>query len=179
MCILKRMIPLWADWMAVLEIMQHPAAVLKQPAQPVEQFDESLQAFIIDLQDTLAAAPGCVGIAAPQVGSGRQIIIVDVSNSRQKKHHGRLVMINPEITAWQGSVTGREGCLSVPDYTGNVLRAETVDVVACDAAGRQMSFSFTGFEARVVQHEIDHLHGLLFLDRLVSRRRDLFRREAV
>lgn len=163
--------------MAVLEILVHPDAVLKQQAEAVRQFDNSLQSFIGDLHDTLKSAPGCVGIAAPQVGASERIIIVDVPARKQETAHGCLVMVNPEITAWEGSVTGREGCLSVPDYTGNVMRAERITVTALDPAGESKTYHFESFEARVVQHEMDHLNGLLFLDRLVSRRSDLFRRK--
>ena len=85
--------------------------------------------------------------------------------------------MNPEITAWDGFVIGREGCLSVPDYTGNVVRAERIKLDALDRDGNALHFEMEGFEARAAQHELDHLDGLLFLDRLVSRRQDLFRRK--
>jgi peptide deformylase len=88
------------------------------------------------------------------------------------------VLINPEILAWEGMVKGREGCMSVPDFTGNVIRAESVRLSAQDEQGDSREFEMDGFEARAVQHEIDHLDGLLFLDRLVSKRHDLFRRKA-
>ena len=86
-------------------------------------------------------------------------------------------MINPEITDKDGSVVGREGCLSVPDYTGNVARWERIQVQAFNESGNRQIYSMEGFEARAVQHEMDHLDGLLFLDRLVSRRDSLFRRK--
>ena len=87
-----------------------------------------------------------------------------------------MVLINPEITQWDGLVTGREGCLSVPDYTGNVSRATHVMLEAVDVAGSKHDYECNGFEARAVQHELDHLDGKLFLDRLVSSR-ELFRRK--
>ncbi|MDH5728191.1 MAG: peptide deformylase, partial [Gammaproteobacteria bacterium] len=121
--------------------------------------------------------PGAVGIAAPQLGISQRVVIVDVSSRKKIKHHGHLVLINPEITQWDGLVTGREGCLSVPDYTGNVVRAECIHLSAFDIYGEQQQFEMQGFEARAVQHELDHLDGLLFLDRLVSRRHDLFKRK--
>ena len=162
--------------MAVREVLTHPAECLKQIALPVDSFDSSLQAMLTDLEDTLDEAPGCVGIAAPQIGVSLRVVMTDVEQSRGGRY-GRLILINPEIISRQGQVSGREGCLSVPDYTGNVLRAEQVTVHAHDRQGRHHSYEFSGFEARVVQHEIDHLDGLLFLDRLVSRRHDLFRRK--
>jgi peptide deformylase len=87
------------------------------------------------------------------------------------------VLINPEITEWEGFAVGREGCLSVPDYTGNVIRAQQIVLDAFDEAGELRHYEMEGYEARAVQHEIDHLDGLLFIDRLVSRRNDLFRRK--
>jgi peptide deformylase len=162
--------------MAVRDILLHPAACLKQVAVPVTRFDQTLQQQLSDLEDTLALAPGCVGIAAPQIGYSVRVLITDVSETKGGRY-GRLILINPEIIDRQGQVRGREGCLSVPDFTGNVIRAEDVIVQAQDRNGQQQVFEFSGFEARVVQHEIDHLDGLLFLDRLVSRRHDLFRRK--
>ena len=140
--------------------------------------DAALRTFIADLEETMRAGPAAVGIAAPQVGRAQRIVIIDASARKHIEHHGRLVLINPEITHWEGYVMGREGCLSVPDYTGNVMRAERVTVEALDEEGARHCYHMQGFEARVAQHEIDHLDGLLFLDRLVSRRNDLFRRQA-
>lgn len=163
--------------MAVLEILTYPDARLERIAQPVERFDDVLRAFIADLEETMRAGPGGVGIAAPQAGRAERIVIVDVSSKPKTKHHGRLVLVNPEITHWEGFVVGREGCMSVPDYTGNVIRAERITLEAFDEFGAALHYEFEGYEARAVQHEIDHLDGLLFLDRLVSRRNDLFRRK--
>lgn len=163
--------------MAVLEILTYPDERLERIAQPVEHFDDALRAFVADLEETMRAGPGGVGIAAPQVGRAERIVIVDVSSKPKIKHHGRLVLVNPEITHWEGFVVGREGCMSVPDYTGNVIRAERITLEAFDEFGAPLHFEFEGYEARAVQHEIDHLDGLLFLDRLVSRRNDLFRRK--
>ncbi len=163
--------------MAVLEILTYPDERLERIAQPVEHFDDALRAFIADLEETMRAGPGGVGIAAPQAGRAERIVIVDVSSKPKIKHHGRLVLVNPEITHWEGFVVGREGCMSVPDYTGNVIRAERITLEAFDESGAALHYEFEGYEARAVQHEIDHLDGLLFLDRLVSRRNDLFRRK--
>lgn len=161
---------------SLLEVLTYPDALLKRVAEPVERFDAELRDFIEDLAHTMEAGPAAVGIAAPQVGRGQRLVIVDVSARPRAAGHGRLVLINPEITAWEGHAVGREGCLSVPDYTGNVIRAERIQVNARDPRGAALEFAFEGFEARVVQHEMDHLDGLLFLDRLVSRRSDLFAR---
>ena len=162
--------------MAVLDILVYPDARLKQVSQPVINFDDSLRVFIKDLEDTLHSGPGGVGIAAPQVGRLERIVIVDVSGKPKIRHHGRLVLINPEILSQEVWVVGHEGCLSVPDYTGNVSRAQFITLQACDELGREQTYEMERYEARAVQHEMDHLDGLLFLDRLVSRR-DLFRRQ--
>lgn len=163
--------------MAVLDILIHPDERLRQESVPVETFDGYLQQRIADLEDTRQAGPGAVGIAAPQVGWFERVVIVDVSARKKTRNHGYLVLVNPEITRWEGYAVGREGCLSVPDYTGNVIRAEKIRLTACDPRGESMEFDMDGFEARAVQHEMDHLDGMLFLDRLVSRRQDLFRRK--
>jgi len=162
---------------AVLEILTYPDERLRQVSEPVQQFDAVLQAHIDDLEDTRRAGPGAVGIAAPQVGWFERVLIVDVSGRKKTRNHGHLVLVNPEITEWDGFAMGREGCLSVPDYTGNVVRAERIRLEALDRHGEPLSFDMDGFEARAIQHEMDHLDGLLFLDRLVSRRQDLFQRK--
>ena len=163
--------------MAVLELLQYPDSRLKQVSTPVQSFDAQLQAFITELEQTMRVGPGGVGIAAPQVARFERIVIVDVSSKPKINHHGRLVLINPEILAWEGMAKGREGCMSVPDYTGNIIRAEKIQLQAWDEGGKAQEYEMQGFEARAVQHEIDHLDGVLFLDRLVSRRHDLFRRK--
>lgn len=164
--------------MVRLEILTYPDARLTRESQPVTSFDDELRAFIADLEETMRAGPSAVGIAAPQVGRTQRIVIVDCSQKKGlPSNHGRLVLINPEITAWEGLATGREGCLSVPDFTGNVVRAERISLEAWNERAERLQLRFEGYEARAVQHEIDHLDGLLFLDRLVSRRNDLFRRK--
>ncbi len=177
--------------MAVLEILTYPDARLKQTSNVVELFDDALHAFIVDLESTMRAGPGGVGIAAPQVGRFERIVIVDVSSKVNNKtsrktssqrsvtSQGCMILINPEITHSEGRVVGREGCMSVPDFTGNVIRADTIYVQADDENGIQQQYKSSGYEARAIQHEIDHLDGLLFLDRLVSTKNDLFRRKLV
>jgi len=163
--------------MAVLPLLVYPDERLKQISQPVSGVDEALRTFILDLEETMRAGPGGVGIAAPQVGNFVRIAIVDVSGKPKTQSHGRLVLINPEILEWDGMAVGREGCMSVPDFTGNVIRAERIKVQALDEQGKLHTYEMNGYEARAVQHEVDHLDGLLFLDRLVSRRNDLFARK--
>jgi peptide deformylase len=164
--------------MAILEILKLPDPRLKEIALEVERFDDELHRFIDDLEETRLNGPAAVGIAATQVGRLQRIVIIDCSNTRKPvPNHGRLVLVNPEITEWDGFELGREGCLSVPDYTGNVIRAERIKLKAQDADGGELSFEMEGYEARAVQHEVDHLDGILFVDRLVSRRTDLFQRK--
>jgi len=164
--------------MAVLEILAIPDERLKQESQAVTVFDDELRAFIADLEETRQAGPAAVGIAAPQVNRHQRIVIVDCSTTRKPvPNHGHLILVNPEITEWDGYEMGREGCLSVPDYTGNVIRATRITLRAQDPHGNPLQFEMEGFEARAVQHELDHLDGLLFIDRVVSRRTDLFRRK--
>ncbi|MDX9741956.1 MAG: peptide deformylase [Gammaproteobacteria bacterium] len=161
--------------MARLELLVYPDTRLRRVAEPVDRFDEALRAFVGALEETMRAGPAAVGIAAPQVGCARRIVIVDASSRPKVRHHGRLVLVNPRITAREDAIVAREGCLSVPDYTGNVERAGRIVLEAHDEYGEERRYEMEGFEARVAQHEIDHLDGFLFIDRLVSRR-DLFRR---
>jgi len=163
---------------AILEIIKLPDPRLKQESEPVTEFDDELRAFIADLEETRLNGPAAVGIAAPQVGMFKRVVIIDCSTTRKPvPNHGRQVLVNPEITHWEGYEPGREGCLSVPDYTGNVIRATRIKLSAQDEYGEALEFEMEGYEARAVQHEIDHLDGMLFVDRVVSRRTDLFQRK--
>lgn len=126
-------------------------------------FDAVLRRLCADLEETLRASPGCVGPVAPQVHCFQRIGIVDVSARPQTPSHGRLLRVNPMIVAAQGEAIGREGCLSVPDYTANGGAPRA-------SKGWSASTIARGYEARAVPHELDHLDGLRFLNRLVSRR---------
>ena len=162
----------------ILDIILYPDERLKQESLPVVLFDDEFQTFIDDLEETRLAGPGAVGIAAAQVGRFQRVAIVDVSNMRKPvENHGYMVLVNPEIIAWDDYEIGREGCLSVPDFTGNVIRATSITLKAQDRYGEHHEYKMTGFEARAVQHELDHLDGKLFLDRVVSRSTDLFKRK--
>jgi len=162
---------------AILDVLVYPDTRLKRVSSSVKNFDDDLSKFIFDLEETMRAGPPSVGIAAPQVGRFERIVIIDVSSKPDIPNHGKLVLINPKIVSKQGSVVGREGCLSVPDYTGNVMRAEALTLQALNLVGKTVNYQMEGFEARAISHEIDHLDGVLFLDRLVSRRNSLFRRK--
>jgi peptide deformylase len=162
---------------AILDVLVYPDTRLKRVSSPVKNFDDDLSKFIFDLEETMRAGPPSVGIAAPQVGRFERIVIIDVSSKPDIPNHGKLILINPKIVSKQGSVVGREGCLSVPDYTGNVMRAEALTLQALNLVGKTVNYQMEGFEARAISHEIDHLDGVLFLHRLVSRRNSLFRRK--
>ena len=161
-----------------LDILTYPDERLKQLSEPVPVINARIQNFIRELEATRLAGPSACGIAAPQVGVFQRIVIVDVSNMKKPvASHGHMIMINPEIIEHDGMAMGREGCLSVPEFTGNVMRAEKIKLQFQNPQGETIQFETAGFEARAIQHEIDHLDGVLFLDRLVSRRTDLFRRK--
>ena len=162
--------------MALLNILVYLDEKLKQVSQPVEEFSEDLKKFIENLEETFRSFPRCVGIAAPQVGRFERIVLVDISHKPKQVNHGFLVLINPEITFHEGSSLGREGCLSVPDFIGKVERAKSITLKALNQKGEKLELQISGYEARAVQHEIDHLDGKLFLDRLVSRRNGLSKR---
>jgi len=163
--------------MAVRTLLHYPDPRLKRVSQPVTEFDTLLQELLRDLEDSMRAGPGSVGIAAPQINVLQRVAIVDVSARKGIAHNGCLRLVNPEIVLRAGEVKGREGCMSVPDYTGNVLRAAQIHLRAQDEQGHWHEWDCEGYEARAVQHELDHLDGLLFLDRIVSPRHDLFRRK--
>lgn len=163
--------------MAVRPVLRYPAAVLKSPAADAVA-GSAAEALARDLVDTMRASPACVGIAAPQIGVGVRAFALDVTGHRKAKScAGLVVMMNPEIVEHEGAETAREGCMSLPDITGNVRRATWVRVEGTDPAGTPVSVEADAFEARAFQHEIDHLRGLLFLDRVVSLRSDVFQRK--
>ena len=165
--------------MAVRPIVLYPDPLLKTVCSPVTVLDAEVDALVQDLVDTMVAAGHSVGVAAPQIGTCRRVVVVDVSKSKlgRDRNHGLLVMINPEILQESGQETIREGCMSVPDYTGNVTRAESIVVQFLDRQGKERVINASGFEAVAIQHELDHLDGLLFLDRVSSLKTDVFRRK--
>lgn len=143
---------------------------------PVSPGDPALAPIIQDMLDTLRASPG-VALAAPQIGCSVQIIVVDVSRKKGETGHGLVVLLNPRIRHQEQERIIREGCLSVPDYTGNVLRYEQAVVEGFAPDGTPVTLTTSGFEALAFQHELDHLNGMLFLDRIQSLGTDLFRRK--
>ena len=164
--------------MAIRDIIKYPDPCLKETSKVVKEIDESILTIIQDLSDTLNAFSHTVGIASPQIGISSRIIVIDASkNEKCNNHHGKTVLINPEIDSHNGIIQFREGCLSIPDFTGNVNRAQEVTVHYYDTSFNKQLIKAVSFEAVVLQHEIDHLNGILFLDRIISKRTDLFRRK--
>ncbi len=165
--------------MAVRDIILYPDPLLKTVCAAIEDLDATTDALLQDLVDTMHESGHSVGVAAPQIGVTRRAVVVDVSKSKlgRDHNHGLLEMINPEIVDREGSKTVREGCMSVPEYTGNVLRAESIVVQFLDRSGKDRILRTSGFEAVAIQHELDHLDGLLFLDRVSSLKTDVFRRK--
>lgn len=166
--------------MATREVLLYPDHALREVSTEVAAFDETsldarLREDITDLIDTLRANPGAA-IAAPQVGIKKRIIVMDVSARGPKDTgHGLLILINPVVTARSQTKTVREGCLSIPDYLANVKRAKKVTATALDRVGKTVTIEARGLEAIAIQHEIDHLDGILFIDRVTSVR-DLLKR---
>ena len=155
----------------VREVLRYPHPALKQVAREAHEPGE-IARVAGDLEDTMDAFGHCVGLAATQLGEMLRIVVVDVGGHRKAaSSNGRLMLVNPRIVAAEGAEVGREGCLSIPDLIANVRRATRIEVEAGDR--RMVS---EGFEARCLQHEIDHLDGLLFLDRVDSLTADVFRR---
>ena len=155
--------------MPAQRILTHPDDHLRRISDAITVFDAQLNEYFLALEASMRSGHGGVGIAAPQVGDNRRMIVVDCRASmRPCNNHGLLYMSNPVIESASGERLGREGCLSVPDWVGMVPRA--ADIVVCfdDVDGQPQRMSSTGFEARVIQHEIDHLDGILFIDRIVS-----------
>ncbi len=166
--------------MPSLKILTFPHPLLKKRSHRIERIDAQIMGLIVDLIDTMKAGPGSVGVAAPQIGVSLSACVVDVSGNRQGKdnNHGLLVMLNPEIMSSSGRSIMREGCMSVPDYTGDVERPTSITVRYLNQSEEVMTIEASGFEAVAIQHEIDHLEGILFLDRILSLKTGLFRRKS-
>ena len=151
--------------------------MLQQPTVPIDVIDAGVLGLLDDLVDTMVASPACVGLAANQIGDGRRACVVDVTGHRKaSSQHGLLVLVNPVVVESAAPALAREGCMSVPDLTGDVARATEVVVRALDRTGQEVVVEADAFEARALLHEIDHLDGKVFLDR-VSSHAAVFRRK--
>src|SRR5512141_270555 len=160
--------------MAILEIYKYPDPVLKKVALPVKDFGEKTVQLVNDMLETMYAAPG-VGLAAPQVGISQRVVVLDTDHENPGKQVYKL--INPVITYAEGEVIWEEGCLSVVEYTADVKRAAQVQVSAFDEYQKEVKIEAEGLLAVALQHEIDHLDGKLFIDRISRLKRELYRRK--
>jgi peptide deformylase len=155
---------------AVRPVVTAPDAVLSQPGKAVDPTSLATLALAADLLATMRESPGCVGLAAPQLGIGLRVFVVDVTgHPKTTTCQGGFVLCNPEIVEASRWKVGREGCMSVPDLTCDVKRAGRITVAGqLPGTGEDVTVSTEGFEARAVQHEVDHCAGLLFLDRVAG-----------
>jgi len=155
----------------VRPVVRYPARVLKGPAGPVGSIGPRERQAATDLVDSMYDAPGCVGLAAPQLGIALRVFALDVSVMKKppEGNHGLVVLLDPELVLADGSDVKREGCMSVPDWTCDVRRALHVVVRGTTPEGASRVIEASGFEARAFQHELDHLDGLLILDRVAAR----------
>lgn len=161
----------------ILEVLRYPDRRLKLPAAPVGTPGPAVRRLAADLLETASAHPRTVGIAAPQVGALWRVAYVDCTGHRRTPDaQGPMWLIDPVVLEADGDEIGREGCLSLPDITANVRRATRVAVEATDLDGSRRRIDAHGFEARVMLHEIDHLDGILILDRVASLALDVFPR---
>jgi peptide deformylase len=148
--------------------------VLENPSKTVSKFDEELQTLVADMFESMYAAQG-VGLAAPQIGVGQRVAVIDVSNG--KNAEAKIICANPEIIHSEGEQREEEGCLSVPGFRGYVLRPQYVTVRAQDATGKEFEMRGEGLLARAFCHEIDHLNGTLFIAHLSMLKRDMIKRK--
>ncbi|MCW2784774.1 MAG: def [Marmoricola sp.] len=154
----------------VLDVVRAPDPVLSRPGTTVDPTAPEIVQLAADLVATMRVSPGCVGLAAPQVGVSAKVFCVDVSaHPKTRGHHGTFVLCNAEVVSASRNEKAREGCMSVPDLTGDVKRASRVVVRGQEpGTGTEVVIEAEAFEARALQHEIDHCEGLLFLDRVAG-----------
>lgn len=163
--------------MSILKVYEYPDPILKKVCPKVESFDSELESFSNDLVETLNSFNFCVGLAAPQVGILKRMVAIDISRGRKPQpNNGLLILVNPVIVDSSNFKIVREGCLSIPDFTANVKRAMDITVVYQNVQGETKTLSTKDFEAHAIQHEMDHLDGVLFMDKISNPASDLFRR---
>lgn len=155
-------------------ILKYGAPQLEIESESVTTFDQELEQLTRDLFETMYAAPG-IGLAAPQVGVNILLIVIDLTSGKEKDH--QIVMVNPEIVEEEGTQREEEGCLSIPGFTAIVARPSRLRVVAQDLKGQPIEMTCDQLLARAVAHEVDHLNGILYLDRISVLKRDLIRRK--
>lgn len=162
--------------MAILPILKYPDPKLKEKSKPVESFDQALKALAADMAETMLEAPGA-GLAAPQVGRLMRLIVIAGAENDEDFDERVITLVNPRIVWSGGEQVYEEGCLSVDDYHEKVIRAKEVEVEAQDLDGRPLNLKAEGRRAVILQHEIDHLDGILFLDHISQLKRDIYKRK--
>lgn len=161
--------------MAILDILTYPDAFLKTVTRPVDTIDDATQRLIENMAETMYQAPG-VGLAATQVGSDLSILVYDPAADKEARAY--QVLINPEILSLEGEIISEnEGCLSVPEFRADVKRAEKALVEGLDKSGAPVRIEADGLLAIILQHEIDHLNGILFIDRISRLKREMYKRK--
>jgi len=160
--------------MAIREILVYPDPRLREPGTPVERVDDEIRRLVDDMAETMYAAPG-VGLAAPQIGVARRIFVIDVAGEDEPSN--LRVFVNPEITSLEGTQSYREGCLSFPGVNEEIKRAERVRVRALDASGQPFELEADGLLAVAIQHENDHLDGVLMIDKVTPLKRRMMSRK--
>lgn len=163
--------------MAILKIVKYPSPVLRESCKPITSFDNNLNKLLDSMAETMYNAPG-VGLAAPQVGKTIRAIVVDVGKDDQVGEPAKLhKLVNPKIIAQSGKMDSEEGCLSIPGLTGVIQRATEVVINAQDESGKNLELSAGGLLAICLQHEIDHLNGILFIDHMSKLKRELVKKK--
>jgi peptide deformylase len=160
--------------MAVLEIKTYPDLILKKKATEITEIDGNIHKLIDGMLETMYKAKG-IGLAAPQVGISKRLIVINI-NSQEKKY-SPLVIINPQIVSKEGEILSEEGCLSIPGFFTTLKRSEKVFVKGIDRKGKEIEIETNGLLGRAIQHEIDHLDGILLIDRISPLKRELFKKK--
>ena len=159
--------------MAIRKILKYPDPALRKKAAPVEDFGEELEKLVKDMAETMYDAPGA-GLAATQIGVHQQVVVMDVGPKEDKE---LTVLINPQILEAEGEIVDEEGCLSVIEFSAKVKRARKIAVQAKDMQGNPLEFEAEEWFARVIQHEVDHLQGVLYIDRISALKRSLYKKK--
>jgi peptide deformylase len=162
--------------MALREVLRFPDRRLAEVSEPIEEVTDEIRVLAKDMLDVMYDEPG-IGLAAPQVGETVRLIVVDTQWTEEGAEKSPLVLVNPEIVQREGKLTWTEGCLSVPDFQAEVERAEHVRLLATDLDGQELVIDAEGLQAVCFQHEVDHLDGILFIDRISRLKREMYVRK--
>ncbi len=162
--------------MALREVLQFPDKRLTRMSEPIHEVTDEIRQLASDMLEVMYDEPG-IGLAAPQVGEPIRLIVVDTEWTEEDAERNPRVLVNPELSEEQGKITWTEGCLSVPDFQADVERAEKVVLRATDLDGNEVVIEAEGLQAVCFQHEIDHLDGRLFIDRISRLKREMYVRK--